>query len=156
MKSKLATPRSSDPAIQKSFNRIFDELNQIKNSMKSHSNADTESLGSGEKGDMRVSQNSNDTVSLEVRVKDGWYGSQLFDSNPSITSLTNNNGVSASDTISDTTGLANNADVSTNVPTTAEFESAVSSLASKINEIIVILNNMNVSGFKILDKREVN
>ena len=105
---------------------------------------------------MRVSQNSNDTVSLEVRVKDGWYGSQLFDSNPSITSLTNNNGVSASDTISDTTGLANNADVSTNVPTTAEFESAVSSLASKINEIIVILNNMNVSGFKILDKREVN
>ena len=141
MKSKLATPRSSDPAIQKSFNRIFDELNQIKNSMKSLSNSDTESLGSGEKGDIRVSQNSNDTVSLEVRVKDGWYGSQLFDSNPSITSITDSTGGTAGNTINDTT---------------SSVKDDLASLASKINEIIVILNNMNVSGFKILDKREVN
>ena len=141
MKSKLATPRSSDPAIQKSFNRIFDELNQIKNSMKSLSNADTESLGSGKKGDMRVSQNSNDTVSLEVRVKDGWYGSQLFDSNPSITSITDSTGGTAGNTINDTT---------------SSVKDDLAYLASKINEIIVILNNMNVRGFKILDKREVN
>ena len=156
MKSKLTAPKNSDPAIQKSFNRIFDELNLIKNSMKSASVADTESLGSGDKGDMRVSQNSDESVSLEVRVKDGWYGSQLFETNPGITSLTNSTGVAATDVINNTTGVANNADVSTNVPTTAEFEAAAASLAGKINEIITIINAMNVSGFKILDKRKVN
>lgn len=141
MKSKLTAPKNSDPAIQKSFNRIFDELNLIKNSMKSASVADTESLGSGDKGDMRVSQNSDESVSLEVRVKDGWYGSQLFETNPGITSITDSTTGTSSDTINDTT---------------SSVKDDLASLAGKINEIITIINAMNVSGFKILDKRKVN
>ena len=124
MKSKLTAPKNSDPAIQKSFNRIFDELNLIKNSMKSASVADTESLGSGDKGDMRVSQNSDESVSLEVRVKDGWYGSQLFETNPGITSITDSTTGTSSDTINDTT---------------SSVKDDLASLAGKINEIITII-----------------
>ena len=90
---------------------------------------------------MRVSQNSDESVSLEVRVKDGWYGSQLFETNPGITSITDSTTGTSSDTINDTT---------------SSVKDDLASLAGKINEIITIINAMNVSGFKILDKRKVN
>ena len=63
----------------------------------------------------------------------------------SITALTDSTGGTAADTIANTTGLANNADVATVVPTAAESENAIASLSAKINAILEVLESHGIT-----------
>jgi hypothetical protein len=51
--------------------------------------------------------------------------------------MTDSTGGTAGTTIGNTTGVANNAGVTTNVPTTAEFENAIASLVAEHNKLII-------------------
>jgi hypothetical protein len=62
----------------------------------------------------------------------------------SISVLKDNTDASVSDIISNTTGVVNNSSDSDTVATVAEFESAVASLSSKINEILVVLKESRI------------
>lgn len=144
-----------DAALQKIFNDVYKHINELVDSVNS---VGTDALGEGDgkEGDMRVTKKSDQTVSLEVRVEDGWYESQLFDSNPNITTSTITN---CTDSL-DGADLTGSTLTTSATPTVDELEACVGSLGGKINilndklkEVIDIINDMNVSGFKILDRR---
>lgn len=150
--SQKKAPRIKDADLQTALNRIYDHINELVVSVNS-SSSDADSVGDGKEGDMRVIKGSDKNVGIELRVDEGWYGSKIFDTDPDITKLTEGTGVAAVTAIPNSVGLANNAAVATLVATNASFEQAVSSLTAKLNEVIDIINSMNVSGFKILDRR---
>ena len=128
-----------DAAIQAAFNDIYKHINEIIDSVNSVG-TDVEGEGSGKEGDMRVVQKSDQNVSLEVRVEDGWYESQLFDTNPDISTTT----IAA---LTGVDGSGSNA-----APLTAT-NAAIVTIVAKLNEVINLIQEMNVSGFKILDRR---
>tara|TARA_R100000808_G_C2155321_1_gene167502 strand:+ start:2539 stop:2943 length:405 start_codon:yes stop_codon:yes gene_type:complete len=61
-----------------------------------------------------------------------------------IVKVVDNTGVNSANTIPNTVGVANNASVSTKVPTSAEFELAVASLAHRVNRIIDVLREQGL------------
>jgi len=152
IKSLQHAPKVSDAEVQLALNKIYNEINTLIDGVNSNV-TDTEKEGSGKPGDIRITNKSNRRVALEVRTDEGWFESQVFTSEPNIAELRNLTGVAASSIISNTTGVDIAASTGTQVPTVAEFESAVSSLAEKLNEVIVILNGMNPNAFKMIQKR---
>ena len=70
--SKKRATRVKDPEMQKAIDRIYDDINSVISAV-NQGVGDGESLSSGKAGDMRVVSNSDRTVSLEVRAKDGWF-----------------------------------------------------------------------------------
>jgi hypothetical protein len=61
-----------------------------------------------------------------------------------IVKVVDNTGVNSVNTIPNTVGVANNASVATKVPTSAEFELAVASLAHRVNRIIDVLREQGL------------
>ena len=140
------------PEIQLAFNRVYDQINELYDGVNTQAN-ESFSAGSGKPGNLRVGKKSNRSVSIEVRTDEGWFESQIFTSNPNVTKLTDSTDGTVVTTIPNTTGVDIAASTGTQVPTVAEFEKAVASLSAKLNEVIVIINNMNPSGFKMIEKR---
>ena len=152
IKSKKRAPKIDDPKLQLVINSIYTDINELIDAVNVSAN-DTFSEGSGKQGNIRVSNKSDRTVAIEVRTEEGWFESQIFESNPDVTEITDSTGGSVATTIANTTGVDIAASTGTQVPTVAEFENAVASLSSKLNEVIVILNKMNPNGFRMIEKR---
>tara|TARA_Y100001963_G_scaffold93063_1_gene128076 strand:- start:802 stop:1242 length:441 start_codon:yes stop_codon:yes gene_type:complete len=140
--SKKHPPKMSNTELQTAFNDVYKHLNEIFDSVNSE-NLDIKSEGSGKPGDMRIVEKKNKQTSLEVRTDEGWFESNLFDSTPNVVKLTNSTGVTANTTIVDCTASYVEANVNGNF----------SDLATKLNEIIDILNNMNEHGFSMIKRR---
>ena len=144
-----------DAAIQKAFNDVYKHINELVDSV---NKAGTDALGEGDgkEGDMRVVQKSDQNVSLEVRVEEGWYESQLFDTNPDISTSTITD---CTDSLDGAT-FTGSALTTSATPSHEELEACIGVLGGKINilngkikEIADLIQEMNVSGFKILDRR---
>ena len=114
-----------DAVIQKAFNDIYKHINELVDSVNS---VGTDALGEGDgkEGDMRVVQKSDQNVSLEVRVEEGWYESQLFDTNPDISTTT----------IAALTGVDGSG--SDAAPLTGT-NAAIVTIVAKLNEIINLI-----------------
>jgi hypothetical protein len=140
--SKKHPPKMSNTELQTAFNDVYKHLNEIFDSVNSE-NLDIKSEGSGKPGDMRIVEKKNKQTSLEVRTDEGWFESNLFDSTPNVVKLTNSTGVTANTTIADCTASYDQPILNGNF----------SDLATKLNEIIDILNNMNEHGFSMIKRR---
>ena len=150
--SQKKAPRIKDAEMQTALNRIYDHINELVTSVNAAS-TDAEGVGDGKEGDMRVVKTSNREVRLEVRVDEGWYTSTIVDTDPNVGSINDLTGGTVMSKINNTTGVDIAASTGTQVPTVAEFENAIASLTAKLNEVIDIINNMNSSGFKMIDRR---
>ena len=153
--SKKRATKVKDPEMQKAIDRIYDDMNSLITAI-NQGVGDGESLASGKSGDIRVVDNSDRNVSIEVRSEKGWFASQIFKSDPNVTGITDSTEGTAATTIENTTGVDIAASTGTQVPTVAEFENAIASLSSKLNEIIVIVNDMNPKGFSMVQSRKGN
>ena len=150
--SQKKAPRINNAEMQNALNRIYDHINELVVSVNA-SSTDAEGVGDGKEGDMRVVKTSNREVRLEVRVDEGWYTSTIVDTDPNVVKLIGETGVAAVTTIPNSGGIPVNVSSATLVAENANFEQAVSSLTAKLNEVIDIINNMNSSGFKMIDRR---
>tara|TARA_Y100000590_G_C15664924_1_gene994091 strand:+ start:1185 stop:1622 length:438 start_codon:yes stop_codon:yes gene_type:complete len=138
--SQKKAPRIKDAEMQTALNRIYDHINELVTSVNAAS-TDAEGVGDGKEGDMRVVKTSGREVKLEIRVDEGWYSSTVVDTDPDVTKLTDSSGgASTNNTIEEVT----------DVPTA---KNGIKELATKLNEVIDIINNMNSSGFKMIDRR---
>ena len=72
LNSKKRAPKMKDPEIQLVINRIYDHINELVDAVNSATN-ETFSEGAGKPGDIRVGENSDRTVSIEIRTEDGWF-----------------------------------------------------------------------------------
>ena len=81
---------------------------------------------------------------IEFLKHNGTLMQNVLSPSAAITDITDSTGGTVSNTIANPTGIANNADVSTVVTKESEFESAVASLASKINTIIQVLREQSL------------
>lgn len=76
--SKKRARRVKNPRTQKAIDRIYDDLNEVIGAV-NQGVGDAESLGKGKSGDIRVAKNSDQTVSIEVRTDEGWFGLSGFE-----------------------------------------------------------------------------
>ena len=138
--SQKKAPRINNAEMQNGLNRIYDHINELVVSVNA-SSTDAEGVGDGKEGDMRVVKTSGREVKLEIRVDEGWYPSTIVDEDPDVTKLIDSSGgASTNNTIEEVT----------NVDTAKD---GIKELATKLNEVIDIINNMNSSGFKMIDRR---
>ena len=138
--SQKKAPRIKDAEMQTALNRIYDHINELVTSVNAAS-TDAEGVGDGKEGDMRVVKTSGREVKLEIRVDEGWYSSTIVDTDPDVIKLTDSSGgASTNNTIEEVTDVATAKD-------------GIKELATKLNEVIDIINNMNSSGFKMIDRR---
>ena len=75
--SKKRSKKVENPITQRAIDRIYDDINEVIGAV-NQGVGDSESLGNGKAGDMRVVENSDRSVSLEVRTKEGWHGLSGF------------------------------------------------------------------------------
>ena len=140
IKSLQHAPKVSAAEVQLALNKIYNEINTLIDGVNSNV-TDLEKEGSGKPGDIRVTNKSNRRVALEVRTEEGWFESQVFTSEPNITELRDlSGGASTNNTIEAVTDVATAAN-------------GIKELAVKLNEVIVILNDMNPNAFKMIQKR---
>ena len=158
--SQKKSPRINDPNMQNAFNRLYDHINEIVLSVNSNS-SDSDSLGDGKKGDIRVIQGSDREVKLEIRVEDGCFESKLFDIDPDIdtSTITDLNvtqssvAVTANGSVTISNGAAPSNDEIYELA--IETNAKITALNSKLKEVIGIINDMNVNGFNIINKRNL-
>ena len=167
MSSQLRAPSAVGQDLSRTVQKIYDDLNSVVDTLNTDLKGLKEPLEQSMSGSVAVVK-EGDKYSLRGKTADGWAkvnirllndskiedidNSNKFTSIDNIGSITDSTGGTVSSTISNTTGVAVNSSASTVVTTLTEFENAIASVSSKINELIVISNIHNDIINTILDK----
>jgi hypothetical protein len=157
MPSKLKAPMQPGE-MGKIVQKIYDDINSVIDSLNLDLGGAKEPDEKPKAGSISVVKEGN-TYSLRGKTEDGWASTKInlinspkvsklgvdntFSNSDDIESLSDSTGGTVSDTISNTTGVDIAASTGTQVPTLAEFENAIASVISKINELINISNIQN-------------
>lgn len=70
-KSGLTAPKVADKDTQRALEKIYEDLNKLKDATNKSSGTDSEEH-EGKPGDIRIIKTSNKTYNLEVKGEDGW------------------------------------------------------------------------------------
>ena len=131
-------PKVKTQELQFVLNDVYKHLNELYESNKGSS--DIESLGSGEPGDIRIVKKSNREAGIELRILEGWFSSLIYSQTPNVTKLT------------DSSGGASTNNIIEEVTDVATAKNGIKELATKLNEVIDIVNSVNNSGFEMTTK----
>tara|TARA_R100001082_G_C4322122_1_gene141618 strand:+ start:185 stop:598 length:414 start_codon:yes stop_codon:yes gene_type:complete len=123
MLQKKTPPRVSDPDIAKALQHVYDDINQLINSVNLGKISEPSSLTKGETGETRLTRQGSGNYYLEGLTDEGWIRSV---DKINVKPLTN----STSGTVSDTIGVI---DASYDA---GDLRNQLASLTAKINEII--------------------
>ena len=137
--SRKRAPAVEDSKLSRVVSQIYDDINEVINAVNQGDSSEFKAETEGKSGDIRIAKNSTGAYFIEGKTDEGWI--QNVDKSA----------VEALDTgvgsIADVVGVDNNGSDSDKVVTVTEFESKISSMILKVNEII----NSTV-GYKFREK----
>lgn len=130
-----------DPEIALSFQKVYDDLNELINSVNQGTTSDEKTITGGKAGDIRFVKHGSGSYYFEGKTDEGWVRS-IEKIDLDITTLTDNSGGEPSNTIPEQTASYDEEDVA----------NALASLAAKVNEVINNIEKINF-GMVYGDKR---
>ena len=142
--SRKRAPGVEDSKLSRVVSQIYDDINEVINAVNQGDSSEFKAETEGKSGDIRIAKNSAGAYFIEGKTDEGWIQNV---NKLDITTITDSTGGTVADTIANTTGVANNGSDSDSVVKVTEFENAIASISSKMNDII----NSTV-GYKFREK----
>lgn len=69
---KKSPPKVQDPEIARAFQRVYDDLNELINSVNQGNTTSEKSTTKGKSGDLRVVKHGSGSYYLEAKTDEGW------------------------------------------------------------------------------------